>query len=93
MTSNSPEPNATFELTDRQKLIMALSDYLIIIVIIIDVLYWFNYIELRGGDIMALNVITVSIAFVTYNMKKRINRMSSLKKKKESEATSQESQR
>ena len=79
----------SLEITKNQLLVVSVTDFLIIVVIIFDLLYLGGYIKLAPGDMMMINVVSVSISFYGYQVKKRIRKIN----KRKSEATSQESRR
>lgn len=63
-------------ITDREKLYLSLGDLLMIIMIIVDLLYLGNVIELPSNEVLFFNVFVVSISFVVYQIKKRVKKRS-----------------
>jgi hypothetical protein len=79
------------EITKRQLIFLSISDFLIIVVIVLDLLYISELVPISPGDMMMINIVTVSISFVGYQIKRRLRKIN-LRKRRELESTSQESQ-
>lgn len=79
----------SIEITKNQLLVVSFTDFLIIVVVILDLLYIGGYVQLAPGDMLAINVVSVSISFYGYQVKKRIRKIN----RRKAETTSQESQR
>ncbi|MBN2334762.1 hypothetical protein JXL21_04330 [Candidatus Bathyarchaeota archaeon] len=67
----------------NERLYLTVTDFLMIAMILVDLLYWGGYLEIGNGNIMAANVIIVALSYVGYEMKKRIRRRTIRRKKKE----------
>ena len=89
--TNLNENEDSLEISKRQLIFLSISDFLIIVVIIVDLLYISELIPITPGDMMMINVVTVSISFVGYQLKKRLRKINR-RKRKALESTSQESQ-
>ena len=61
-------------LTKNEKLFMSIGDLLMIVMILADLLYLGDIIELPGNELFFLNILVVSISFVIYQMKKRVRK-------------------
>ena len=88
--AGSEENVESLEITKKQLLFLSVSDFLIIVVIIVDLMYISDLLPIAPGDMMTINVVTVSISYVAYQIKKRLRKINLRKKKAKS--TSQESQ-
>ncbi|MFH2111147.1 MAG: hypothetical protein ABIJ47_07820 [Candidatus Bathyarchaeota archaeon] len=83
------EPRPQRMITDREKLYLSVGDILMILTILVDLLYLSDVIQLAGNDLLALNVLVVSISFVVYQLKKRVRKRAArelAEKKKAEEA-------
>jgi archaellum biogenesis protein FlaJ (TadC family) len=86
---NKVEKEETSEITQRQRTFLALSDFLIIVVIVVDLLYIGELLSMAPGDMMTINVVSVAISFVGYQLKKRIRKINRRKKKEMSDSKPQ----
>jgi archaellum biogenesis protein FlaJ (TadC family) len=82
----------SLEISQRQRMFLSLSDFLIIVVIVVDLLYMGELLTLPPGDMMMINVVSVAIAFVGYQTKKRIRKINRRKKRVAGDTTPQGSQ-
>jgi archaellum biogenesis protein FlaJ (TadC family) len=82
----------SLEISQRQRMFLSLSDFLIIVVIVVDLLYMGELLTLPPGDMMMINVVSVAIAFVGYQTKKRIRKINRRKKRAAGDTTPQGSQ-
>ena len=73
--TNINEAEDSLEISKRQLIFLSISDFLIIVVIIVDLLYISELIPITPGDMMMINVVTVSISFVGYQLKKRLRHL------------------
>jgi archaellum biogenesis protein FlaJ (TadC family) len=89
---NNIKKEESLEISQRERVFLSLSDFLIIVVIVVDLLYIGELLSMAPGDMMMINVVSVSIAFVGYQLKKRIRKINRRKKKAMENSTSQESQ-
>ena len=89
---NNPEQKESTEITQRQRAFLAISDFMIIVVIIVDLLYIGELLSFAPGDMLMINVVSVAISFVGYQLKKRIRKINRRKRKEMADSTSQESQ-
>ena len=88
-----PDENTeSMEITRNQRLFLSFSDFLIIVIILVDLFYLGDLISIAPGDMLMINVVTVSIAFVGYQIKKRLRKINRRKRKMMMDSTSQESQ-
>jgi membrane-anchored glycerophosphoryl diester phosphodiesterase (GDPDase) len=78
---NKVEIEESLEITQRQRTFLALSDFLIIVMIIVDLLYIGELLSIDPGNMMMINVVSVAIAFVGYQLKKRVRKKNRRKKK------------
>jgi uncharacterized membrane protein len=78
---NKVEIEESLEITQRQRTFLALSDFLIIVMIIVDLLYIGELLSIAPGNMMMINVVSVAIAFVGYQLKKRVRKKNRRKKK------------
>ena len=97
MDLNSDEVDAvdkeeSLEITQRQRMFLSFSDFLIIVVIVVDMLYMGELLTLPLGDMMMINVVSVAIAFVGYQTKKRIRKINRRKKRASGDTIPQGSQ-
>jgi hypothetical protein len=90
---NSTDTGKSPEISKNQRLFLKFSDFLIILVIIVDLLYVGDFMAIIPGDMLLINVVSVSISFVAYELKKRIRKINRRKRKALDESTSQEAQR
>jgi hypothetical protein len=81
------EQRPRLNITDREKLYLSVGDILMILTILVDLLYLSDVIQLAGNELLALNVVVVSISFVVYQMKKRVRKRAAreLAEKKDAE--------
>lgn len=68
------EPRPQTNMTGRERLILSLGDLLMILTILVDLLYLSDIIQLPQNELLAINVLMVSISFVVYQMKKRVRK-------------------
>jgi len=89
---NKVEKEESVEITQRERTFLAISDFLIIVVIVVDLLYIGELLSIAPGDMLMINVVSVAISFVGYQLKKRVRKINRRKKKEIADSTSQESQ-
>ncbi len=87
----SNEKEGSPEITKNQQRFLSFSDFLIILVIIIDLLYVGELLVTAPGNMLLINVVSVTISYVAYELKKRIRKINRRKKALD-ESTSQEAQ-
>jgi hypothetical protein len=61
-------------ITKKERLYLSIGDMLMIVMILVDLLYLSGLIQLSGNDILAVNVLVVSISYVVYEMKRRVRK-------------------
>jgi len=89
---NNLEKEESTEITQRQRIFLSISDFMIIVVIVVDLLYIGELLSFAPGDMLMINVVSVAVSFVGYQLKKRIRKIYRRKKKEMTDSTSQESQ-
>lgn len=78
----------------NEKLWLTFSDLLTLTMIIVDMLYWGGNLSIASGYMITGNIAVVFIAYISYEMKRRVKKRTLRKLKRvKDEATSQESQR
>ena len=78
----------------KEKLWLTVSDILTLTMIIVDMLYWGGNLSIASGYMITGNIAVVFIAYISYEMKRRVKKRTLRKLKRVKDgATSQESQR
>lgn len=86
---NNSEKEESLEITQNQRIFLTISDFLIIVVIVVDLFYFGDLLPIAPGNVMIINVVSIIISFVGYQTKKRIRKINRIKKRAMTDSTPQ----
>ncbi len=85
--SEESRNSASFKsvMSKRERIFLSISDFLMLGMILIDLLYWGELLKIKSSYLLYSNVVVVAISYVAYELKKRIKRKNLRRIKKETD--------
>ena len=80
--------NTESDKSKRERLFLSLSDFLMLAMILFDLLYWGGLLTFEASIVIFLNIATVIIGYIAYELKKRIKKRAIRRRKNEMDSTS-----